>query len=223
VTSEQFRLLPECSDERRATAHATECGTGMVAELAERLRAQVRQFVVLPVAPHVLDRIELGGVARKILQHDPAVLRGDVVAHDPAPVGRQAVPDDEQLPAEMALEVGEELDDLRPLDWSGEEPKVEIPPRDPGDRREQVPVEVVLQDRRLSTWGPGPAAMRPLGQSALVDEDDRLPLGGSVFFNAGQRTRFQWRIAASSRSSARPVGRWQLQPSRLRSRQTWLG
>jgi hypothetical protein len=195
----------------------------MVAELAERLGAQVRQFMVLPVAPDVLNRVQFGGVARKVFQRDPPPLRGDVVAHDSAPVGRQAVPDNEQLPAEMALEMREELDDLRSLDGSGEEPEVEIPPRDPGDRREQVPVEVVLQDRRLSTRGPSPAAMGPLGQSALVDEDDRLPLGCSVFFNAGQRTRFQWRIAASSRSRARPVGRWQLQPSRLRSRQTWLG
>jgi hypothetical protein len=123
----------------------------------------------------------------------------------------------------MALEVGEELDDLRAFDRTGEEPEVETPPRDAGDRGEQVPVEMVLEDRRLPPGRPGPAAVGPLAQSALVDEDDRLPLRGSVFFSAGQRTRFQWRIAASFRSSARPVGRWQLQPSCLRRRQTWPG
>jgi hypothetical protein len=195
----------------------------MVAELAERLRAEVRQFMVLPVAPHVFDRIELRRVPRERLQRDPAALSAHVVVDDAAAVGGQPVPDDEQLPAEMALEVREELDDLRAFDWSGEEPEVEAPPRDPRDRREQVPVKVVLEDRRLPARRPGAAAVGALGQSALVDEDDRLPLGGSVFFTAGQRTRFQWRIAASSRSRARPVGRWQLQPSRLSRRQTWLG
>ncbi len=176
--------------------------------------------MVFPVSPHVLDRIEFGGVAGELLQGDPAALRGDVVPDDAAPVGRQAVPDHEQLAAEMALEVREKLDDLRAFDWSGEEPEVEAPPRDPGDRRQQVPVEVVLKGRRLPPRRPRAAAVGALGQSALVDEDDRLPFGRSVFFTAGQRTRFQWRIAASSRSRARPVGRWQLQPSRLSSRQT---
>ncbi len=195
----------------------------MLAELAERLRAKIRQFMVLPVPPHVLDGIELRCVAREILESDPPPPRGDVVTDDAAPVRGQAVPDDEQLAPEMALEVREKLDDLRSLDGSGKEPEIEAPPRDAGDRRQQVPVEVVLEDRRLSPRRPGPAAVGPLGQSALVDEDDRLPLGGSVFFRAGHRTRFQWRIAASSRSSARPVGRWQLHPSRLSRRQTWLG
>lgn len=195
----------------------------MLAELAEGFRAEVRQFMVLPVAPHVFDRIELRRVARERLQRDPAALRADVVVDDAAAVGGEAVPDDEQLAAQMALQVHEEFDDLRPFDRTGEEPEVEAPPRDPGDRRQQVPIEVVLEDRRLAPRGPRAAAMGPLGQSALVDEDDRLPLGRSVFFTAGQRTRFQRRIAASSRSRARPVGRWQLQPSRLSNRQTWLG
>ena len=152
----------------------------MVAEFAERLRAQVRQFVMLPVAPDVLDGVQLGGVAGEILQDDPAALRGDVVAHDPAAVGGQTVPDDEQLSAEMALEVREEFNDLRSLDRAGEEPEVETPPRDPSDRRQQVPIEVVLEDRRLAPRRPCPAAMRSFRQSALVDEDDRLALGCSL-------------------------------------------
>jgi hypothetical protein len=116
-----------------------------------------------------------------VLDHDPAALRGDVVAHDPAAVSGQAVPDDKQLAADVALEVREELDDLGPFDRAGEEPEVEIPPRDPGDRGEQVPVEVVPEDRRLSPGGPGAAPMRPLGQSALVDEDDRSPWAAAFF------------------------------------------
>jgi len=195
----------------------------MVAEFAERFRTQVREFVVLPVAPDVLHRIELGRVAGQHLQRDPAALGTNVLLHDTTAVRGEPVPDDEELAAQMALQVHEEFDDLRPFDRAREQPEVETPPRDARDRREQVPVEVILEDRRLPARRPGTAPVRSFGQSALVDEDDRFPLGRSVFFSVGQRTRFQWRIAASSRSSARPAGRWPLQPSCLRSRQTCPG
>ena len=195
----------------------------MEAEFAERLRTQVREFVVLPVAPDVLHRIELGGVAGQRLQRDPTALGTNVLLHEVTAVCGEPVPDDEELAAQMAMEVHEEFHDLRSFDRSREQPEVEAPPRDARDRREQVPVEVVLEDRCLPPRRPRATTVGPFGQSALVDEDDRLPVGRSVFFSVGQRTRFQWRIAASSRSSARPVGRWQLQPSCLRSRHTWPG
>ena len=109
---------------------------------------------------------------------------------------------------------------LRPADGAGIEPKVEIPPGDAGRRRQRLPVEVVLQHRSLSARRPGAHPMGPLAQSALVDEDDGAPLAERFFLSCGQRTCFQCRMACSSRSSARPVGRWQLQPSLRRMRQT---
>src|SRR6266481_6134689 len=155
-----------------------------MAELAERLRAEVREFMVLPVAPDVLHRIQLGRVAGELLQGESAALCGDVVPDDAAAVRGQAVPDHEQLAPEMALEMREELDDLRAFDGPWEQPEVEVPPRHAGNRREQMPVEVVLEDGRLAAPRPSATAVRPLGQSALVDKDDRLPVGGSVFFSA---------------------------------------
>jgi hypothetical protein len=62
--------------------------------------------------------------------------------------------------------------------------------------------------------------MRPLAQPTFVDEDDGAPLAERFFLSRGQRTRFQYRMASSSRSIARPVGRWQLQPSWRKMRQT---
>lgn len=51
--------------------------------------------------------------------------------------------------------------------------------------------------------------MRPFAQPAFVDEDDGAPLAERFFLSCGQRYRFQYRIACSSRSNARPLGRWQ--------------
>jgi len=82
---------------------------------------------------------------------------------------------------------------------------------------------VILKHRGLSPRGTGPAPMRPLAQSGLVDEDDGSSFSLGVFLTSGHSTFFQWAIAFSSRSFARPVGRWQLQPSCLRIRHTWPG
>src|SRR5262249_5771655 len=99
---------------------------------------------------------------------------------------------------------------------------VEAVKGDTGHRRELVPVEVILQHGGLTAGRPTAHLGGPLAQSRFVDEDDHSALFSSVFFNAGQRSRFQRRIAASSRSSARPVGRWLLKPTPTRIRHTWL-
>ena len=88
---------------------------------------------------------------------------------------------------------------LRRLGWSGPESWP------PFVRRQKLPQRHAYVNYKLDN----------------VDEDDGAPLAERFFLSCGQRTRFQYRMAFSSRSSARPVGRWQLQPSRRMMRQTW--
>src|SRR6184192_1755312 len=107
----------------------------------------------------------------------------------------------------------EKLDDLRTTDRSWKQSEVEVPPGHARHRRQRLPVKVILQHRRLSAWRPGTAAVRALAQSALVDEDDGAPLFAGFFLISGQRFCFHSRIFSSPRSSARPTGRWQLQPN----------
>src|ERR1700694_5114621 len=83
----------------------------------------------------------------------------------------QAVPDDQQLARQMTHQMFEELDHLRTFDSAGKEPKVKIPPRYPRHRRQGFPAEVVLQHRGVSPRRPGAAAMGPLAEPALVDEN----------------------------------------------------
>src|ERR1700694_1723505 len=125
----------------------------------------------------------------------------------------QAVPDDQQLARQMTHQMFEELDHLRTFESAGIEPEGKIPPRYPRHRRQGFPVEVVLQHRGLSPRCPGAAAMGPLAEPALVDENYDPALLFGLFFNSGQRAFFQRWMALSSRSRARPAGRWQLHPS----------
>jgi hypothetical protein len=78
-----------------------------------------------------------------------------------ATMTRQPVPDDQQLAGSMAQQVRKELDDLRTADRPGKQAEVEVPPRHPRHRRQHLPVEVILQHRRLSPGRPGAAAVRP--------------------------------------------------------------
>jgi len=77
-----------------------------------------------------------------------------------------------------------------------------------------MPGEAVLQHRGLSARRPGAHPRRALGESRLIYEDDGLAAFNGVFFSAGQRRCFHWRMA-------RPVGRWQEKPSALSNRHTW--
>src|ERR1700752_2024334 len=117
----------------------------------------------------------------------------------------------------------EKLDDLQAADGSGKEPKIKVPKRDSRHHRKRLPREVILQHRGLSLRRPGARAVWPFAQSAFVEEDDGEALFLAFFLISGQRFRFHWRTFASSRSSARPPGRWQLHPSCCRMRQACEG
>jgi hypothetical protein len=116
--------VPEGLDQRAAPPHAPERTACMVAEVAEVLRAEVGQLVVLPVPPDELDGIQLGGICRQPFEGDPAVLRVDELADEAAPVHGEAIPNDQQLARHMAQEVLQELDSLRAADRPGKEAEV---------------------------------------------------------------------------------------------------
>src|SRR5512146_426899 len=137
----------------------------MVTEFPVVVDAEVRQLMVLPVRPQVLDRVQFRSVGRKELQPQPPALLPYEVPDHSAAVTAQAIPDDQQLASQMAQQVAEELDHLRAANRAGIEAKIEIPPGHASHGRQRLPVKVILQPRRLSAWCPGPAAVRPLAQA----------------------------------------------------------
>src|SRR5882724_7769085 len=216
----QFGLLPERGDELRSALHRLEPVACEAADFANSVHTQIGQLALLHVAPEVLDRVEFRRVGGQSFQDEVPVERFDVVLDEATAVRRQAVPDDEQLAANLLGQSLQEFDELRAADRTGMQSEIEIPETDASDDGELLPVEAVLQDRSLAFGRPGLDASGSLAQSAFVDEDDGAAFAAGLFFSAGQRLRRHCLIAASSRWMARPAGRWLEKPNSRRMRQT---
>jgi hypothetical protein len=150
----QFSLTPERPDQGRAPLHGAQAIASTGFEVVEVGGATVAEFVMLQMTPDVFGRIELRCIGRQLLDLDGAVQCFQVVAHESRAMRGQSVPDDQQRLAELLPESMQELDDLRTLDGPWKQPEVETPESDAGDDRQLVPVEVVLQDRRLALGSP---------------------------------------------------------------------
>src|SRR5882672_5652900 len=110
---------------------------------------------------------------------------------------RQSIPNDQQSPGDVPQQMRQELDHLLFADSLFEDLKIEVPPCHAGHDRDLLPVEVILQHRRLTAWCPGPAAVRSLTQSAFVDENNCAALFLGFFLMSGQSFFCQRAMAAS--------------------------
>jgi hypothetical protein len=93
-----------------------------------------------------------------------------------------------------------------------------VPEGDARYRRELVPREALLPDRRLAFGRKGPNAARPFAHPGLVDEDDGLAFSRAVFL-----CRPTLLLPMQDRGCAclpRPLGRWQEKFNFLMSRHT---
>jgi hypothetical protein len=91
------------------------------------------------------------------------------------------VPDDQQGALDLMLERSDKRNDLLGANGTGKETEVELPERQAGNGRQLLPVETVLEHRRVSTPAPGARHTRALGQARLVYEDDGAPFALGFF------------------------------------------
>jgi hypothetical protein len=123
---------------------------GVMTELVRGVRPLLR----LPVAPDVLHRVGFGSLARRILQHEPAAPRG----------------------AELADEQDGRL-------WAADRPRkqaeIDVPPGDPGQRRQPVPVEVILGHGgpARGAWSENTVDRAPSVRCGFEDDAEALALG----------------------------------------------
>ena len=85
------------------------------------------------------------------------------------------ISDYQQSARQMTQQMGKEVHHLRGADGLWVKPEIKVPPRDTGDGREHLPVEMILQHWGLSARGPGAHPMGSLAQPAFIDEDDGAP------------------------------------------------
>lgn len=104
---------------------------GVVVELFEVPGTEVGQFVLFPVTPEEPDGVELRNVPGQVFDLDQGVFGGKELGHQVTSVRGRAIPDDEQLSADVSHQVLQEEDDLRTFDRAGEEPEVEVPKASP--------------------------------------------------------------------------------------------
>jgi hypothetical protein len=86
---------------------------GRGGDLLEGVAGQVGQLHYLEASPQALHRIQLGGVARQRLHHQPGPLATQPGTHHPATVGGQPIPQQGRLlPAKEAAQLAERLDEV---------------------------------------------------------------------------------------------------------------
>lgn len=185
--------------------------------------AEVGQLMTFPEAPDVFRGIEFRGIRREGGQNHPAILPGHQVSNAATSVNRQSIPNDQQMAVNLAAQMAEKIHNLRSFDGPRIQAEIELPPRDAGDGRKILPVEVERQLWRLSTGSPCTTDVGTFRKPAFVYEDDGPPLPEGFFLRAGQVYRFQRRMASSSRSRAFRAGRWQLHPKTPSIFDTWPG
>lgn len=186
------------------------------AELWNIVGLTVRQRL-LHGMPCGFDRIEFGCVGGQLLQVQARVLVAELLQAFPM-VDRRTVPDDDDVAAKMFEQVPEKVLNLIVRDVVRVKPEVESKPaafradRQRANNRDAGVIVTVADDRSLTHPCPGTPDRGYQHEARFVGEDDVRTQPRSVFFTRGQSLRFHCSIRASSRSSARLSGFWQLNP-----------
>src|SRR5579863_3335950 len=100
----------EREGEPSVVADATEPFVDDLLCLSDCVGTEIGEFAVLQIAPYLLDRVQVGGIGRKPLDHQPVSLALEKGLHRSAAMRRKSVPDQGDLVAvEMTAELADEL------------------------------------------------------------------------------------------------------------------
>ena len=114
------------------------------------------------VRPDVFDRVQFGGVSRQAFDVNSSAQTADIFGDDLATVGRKPIPHNEEFAGYVPNQMLKKDNYVPAGDRFFEQLKVEVPQRSPGNDRQRLPVEMMLEDGCLATRRPSPASMRSL-------------------------------------------------------------
>ena len=201
-------------------ANAAGAAGRLTTHFLEVVANKVRQVRATQMTPKVFHRIQFGSVGRQVLHRQPRSLLPQIGLDFAAAMRRQPIPQQDRLSTpQMAFQGPQVIEHLRLPDRTGVESQTKSNATSrrsgyqTGDGRESLPIERRHQDRGLAPRSPGATHRRTLGKAAFVEENQQGVRVTRFFLICGQRCFSQRRIVVSSRSRARPSGRWQLQPN----------
>ena len=121
--------------------------------------------------PHILDRIKFGRVSGQPLDDEAASRGRHIVFDQHAPVDGGPIPDDQQFPRQVPLEVVQKIHHLETFDAARMDLEIKPPQRQAANNRKTFPIEGLVQHRSLPTWRPGACTRWTSAQSAFVNKD----------------------------------------------------
>ena len=173
---------------------------------------------VLDGVPRGFDGVEFRCVGRQLLQMQARVLVTKLL-QALAVVDRSTVPNDDDMATQVFEQVPKEIVHFVARDILRVQPEVEPEPpafrtdRQAANDRDSRVIVAVANDRGVTDQTPGAPDGGDQHEARFVGKDDVRTQPRSVFFPRGQSLRFHCSIRASSRSSARLSGFWQLKPN----------
>lgn len=190
MTLPQRGLHPTSGDDRRALLSTLKFVACRSLQFTEVVRAVIGQCVSLKPGPQIFHRIQVRRIGWQKRDLDIPVQCVQIVSNEMTVVCAGTVPDHQQRLLQMGLERFEELDQFLLLDTAFVKPEQAIRARHPRDSRDVIPVEVKLNDRRLSLGRPSTHARGAFADTRFVDKDDQSTVALGFFLSAGQVLRF---------------------------------
>ena len=172
----------------------------------------VGQRIGFEVSPKIFDWIEFGGIRRQVLQI--CRTRQDAFIDEFSLVSLEAVPDEHDRGAQLALQMFEEISCALGIDVGVRmQPKIQSEPvtgRRDTQRRDSrdfpMTARALAEHRGMSAQAPGAAHQWGHQHAGFVEKNESCFQARGVFFTRGQSCSIQARIRSSSRSMARRVG-----------------
>ena len=177
--------------------------------------AHVPQLNAFEIGPDALVRVEIGCVARQLLQLEPfgSALSQEVFDRLTA-MDRRPIPEHQELAGQVSQEVAQEQHHI----WTAEGVILDLQQqapsrRDAADDRQMVARQREAQRWWVAAWGEAPHHRWQEIEARLIDPDDGAALTYRPLFSAGQRSDHHCLIAPSLRWVARRKGFCGVQPA----------
>lgn len=141
----------------------------------------------LQLAPNIFHRIQLGRVGGKVFHPHSGILPKKLT-HFPAPMSRQTIPHQNYPSPKMPKQIAEEFNHLFRLHAPVEKPEINLAQCYSSDHRQGLPIEGILQHRRMPSRRPGSHGEGAQTHTGFIQKHDRCPVFPGVFLSLSKRS-----------------------------------